>query len=159
MCSKPASNGSAARTPQSYDATIRNIGENITLLERVLIRTYETIQAQAPNAQIFVLGYPYAIPPSPTEAEEIRSCAIDSGLVDFSLGYLAPYEVRLDSAIASAAAIADSSSGAKVHFVNPNVGNPNYSFLGHDICSRDSWFFPLVNRKPTHYSFHPTGQG
>jgi lysophospholipase L1-like esterase len=142
-----------------YDATVRNIGENITLLEQVLIRTYEKIQAAAPNAQIWVLGYPYAIPPKPTEAQEIGTCATSSGLVDFSLGYLAPFEVRLDGAIAAAAATADSATGAKVHFVNPNVANENYSFLGHDICESTSWFFGLINKKPTLYSFHPTAQG
>ena len=139
------------------DTNVKDIGQHIGQLVGVLINTYREIHTKAPNATIYVLGYPYVIPPHPTTAEDLGSCGVTSGLLLDSLGYLAPYEIDLDNAIA--ASVGNVASIAKIHYVNPNATGVAWSWIGHDICSKDSWVYPVENKQPTLYSFHPTAQG
>src|SRR5579872_105259 len=136
-----------------FSSEVRLASKHIRQLEPVLVSTYKQIQAAAPNAAVYVVGYPYLVPPHPSRAHSIGTCVAQSGLIGNSLGWLAPKEVELNSVIGRAA------TAAGVHYVDPNARGKSYSFLNHDICSSSSWIISITNRSAQNYSFHPNTIG
>ena len=114
---------------------------------------YNEIANQAPNAAIFVLGYPQLFGGN--------SClSLDTGLTP-SL-WLREIDTAEQAALATVAteinnAIECASSRAGVHFV-PVLE----AFAGHELCNltEEEWFhgFPLINPLSPH-QFHPTPEG
>jgi hypothetical protein len=140
----------------SSDSWIANLSGNINILEPILVSTYEKIQAEAPNAALYVVAYPDLFPPHPTtnqllNCEQYTSLPIVGPIPTSGISYLAANEVALTSMLAQAAATA----GA--HFVNPNTGP--HSFLGHDVCAGKSSWFNGPQLTPATFSYHPNKVG
>ncbi|MFI9384242.1 SGNH/GDSL hydrolase family protein [Kutzneria sp. NPDC052558] len=106
-------------------------------LPGLLDNTYNAIRGHAPNATVYVVGYPrfYQIG---------GSCSV--GLSDTSRGYINSGADALDSAISAAA------SRHGFRFVDVRT-----AFTNHGICSSSSWLnsvtLPVVN------SYHPNSSG
>ncbi len=119
---------------------IVGLASAISALGTVLKATYAKIKAETPkDASLFVVGYPDIF-----SAQATTDC---SGLTSSTLSaanqtYLASAEAALNGEIYRAA------NAVGAQYVDPNMGP--YSFIGHDICSSNSWF----NRM-----FHPSSTG
>jgi lysophospholipase L1-like esterase len=106
-------------------------------LPGLLDNTYNAIRSHAPNATVYVVGYPrfYQIG---------GSCSV--GLSDTSRGYINSGADALDTAISAAA------SRHGFQFVDVRS-----AFANHGICSSSSWLnsvtLPVVN------SYHPNASG
>jgi len=105
-------------------------------------QTFATVKADAPNAQVYVLGYPDILPSS-------GNCYPTMPLTTGDTAYLNQMELSLDSMVEAAAA------KAGVHYVS------TYSqFVGHGACATGSnqWINPLL---PTNggISVHPNATG
>lgn len=135
-----------------FSDVLKHLSKTISLLQPALVRTYTAIKQAAPNATVYVLGYPDLVPPHPSGAANLITC-VTSGLVGGSLGWLAPKQRQLQDVIQNAA------SAAGVNWVDPNLKGAAYSFQGHTVCSSNSWFIRPINRHPTSSSFHPTSTG
>lgn len=139
------------------------IGRTIHSLSDV----YQRIHAAAPNAQIYVGGYPRLFGSDPSSyrptlaAPSGRVCIVARGptglrfSVDFRDAlWLDGLADRLDSVIQQQVKAA-SALGLPVHYVKP-------SFATHGLCDTGTpWFNPLiiVKRQPSSGSFHPTAVG
>lgn len=136
----------------SNDGWIARLHKNIESLEPVLVATYRQIEALSPDSALYVVGYPYLFPPKPSTVQQNISCPRRTLIAPNGIGYLAYNEQALAAVVATAAR----ESGA--HFINPNAPGP-HSFIGHDVCSKNSW----INRPNlvAHvvYSFHPDAAG
>jgi hypothetical protein len=135
-----------------FSSLLKNLPARITALGKTLTATYEAIKQAAPNAEIYVLGYPDILPPRPSVLGNTATC-VRSGLDLGSLGWLAPKQAQLQQVIQNSAA------QAGVHYVDPNAAGKSYSFVNHGICARDSWVIGLIGRHPLTQSFHPTKTG
>jgi GDSL-like Lipase/Acylhydrolase family/Carboxypeptidase regulatory-like domain len=135
-----------------FSSPVKNADRDIANLRPTLEKTYREVRRVAPNAKVYVLGYPYVFPLDPSLLADTATC-IKAGLVLGSLSWLAPREVALDDVIKNAA------TSAGVTYIDPNAPGKPYSFLGHDVCSSSSWFNNLINSDPTEYSFHPNHTG
>lgn len=108
-----------------------------TTLPGLLDNTYNAIRGHAPNATVYVVGYPrfYQIG---------GSCSV--GLSDTSRGYINGGADTLDSAISAAA------GRHGFRFVDVRT-----AFANHGICSSSAWLnsvtWPVVN------SYHPNSSG
>jgi protocatechuate 3,4-dioxygenase beta subunit len=130
---------------------LRHASSNIAALENTLWLTYMQIRAKAPNARIYVLGYPDIFA---HENFLNFGCPAASGMDSAANNWLTDLQTQLDAAVKQAA------DDAGVHYVDPNAPGPNWSFLGHDICAGDSWFHPLYQELLTrNYAFHPKVAG
>lgn len=140
----------------SIFANIRNAVQNIAALQKTLVATYDSIKTAAPNAAIYVLGYPALFTDNWIE-NSLPGCLANTGLTAGSIAWLYQRELQLDGVVKAAA------TQAGVHFVDPNATGTAYSFAGHGICSSSPWFHPLwQNLLPFSdlvYTFHPTVAG
>lgn len=121
--------------------SVADLYSNINSLESVLISSYNEIKNEAPNASIYVTGYPDLVPPNPS-AQQLKV-----GCGDFRSGsaieYLSGAENNLNNVVQQAA------TSAGVTFVDPNPPNGT-SFASHTVCSKKSWFNTM---------FHPNVAG
>jgi lysophospholipase L1-like esterase len=137
--------------PSSADSWIADLQQNIATLEPVLRETYQHVEGLAPNAALYVVGYPDLLPANASAAHE-ATCSAQTTISPEGIGYLIENQDRLDGAVQQAA------EEAGAHFVNPNVTGRG-GFTGHDVCAANPWFNWLS--KPVEYSYHPNkaGQG
>jgi hypothetical protein len=131
----------------SLVSSVSDLMSNISNLGQVLSALYGKIRTEAPNAAVYVVGYPDLIPQSPTPAEENNGC---DGLAGSSLLFLAGAESALNIQIESAAL------AAGFNYVDPNSGP--YSFATHTLCSTTSNWFNGIEAHVA-YSFHPNAYG
>ena len=144
-------------------SAVAHLETNITNLKSVLVATYQQIEAKAPNAAIYVMGYPDIVPPQPSPLQRSAGCgpfAVAGAAQGDPLGagaavqYLATAENNLNAVISGAASLAG------VHYVDPNDPNPKnkgISFLNHSACDTDRWFNQLAGGLIP--LFHPTVPG
>jgi hypothetical protein len=120
------------------------MGEIDNELQGNLDTLYSNIRAAAPNATVYVLGYPQVVPSSGGRCPDVISPgeqeAIDTVITS------------LNTKIS--AAVTDAGSGFK--FIDPTA--PGSPFEGHDLCSADPYFFGL-NIAEHQFSFHPNANG
>lgn len=132
-------------------AAVQNLPQRIAALKSTLVSTYKEIFADAPNAAVYVLGYPYLFPPHPGK---LQFCLKKGFLFPIDLADLASWETQLDEVIRQAVA----ATGGKITYVEPNN-----LFAGHDVCSESSWFNAIgswfKNGHHLEYLFHPTAEG
>lgn len=138
-------------TGSSPVSSVANLEENILNLKPILAATYKRVASLAPHAQIYVVGYPDLVPPAPTQTEDSSGCR---GLPGDGLQYLAQAETTLDSVIK----LGTISAGARVHYVDPNVGGGNINFASHTLCDPSPWFNGIRTTE-TAGSFHPNDSG
>ena len=110
-----------------------------TTLPGLLDNTYAAIRSHAPNATVYVLGYPrfYQIP---------GSCIL--GLSNAKRGYINGGADVLDTAISTEA------GNAGFHFVDVRG-----AFSAHEICSSSSAWLHSVDWTDIGESYHPTADG
>ena len=118
------------------------------------------IHEQAPDARIFVLGYPNPVPSSPFPAgtcpgiEKAFTVPLGGVGVTFpgisaaNVSYLASVVDDINAAVRNAVTASGSAT-----YVDP--------FTGHDVCARQSWFIPLNGGTPpdTGAPLHPNNTG
>jgi lysophospholipase L1-like esterase len=133
----------------SNDGWIADLKQNIATLEPVLRETYRHVESLAPNAALYVVGYPDLFPANASEAHQL-ACSAQTGITAEGVQYLIENQDRLAGAVQQAA------EEAGAHFVNPNfVGRGG--FTGHDVCAASPWFNWLS--QPVEYSYHPNKAG
>jgi hypothetical protein len=144
----------------SNDGWIKDLHQNILKLQQRLVDTYRQIQLAAPNATLYVVGYPDLLPPEPSTAQQNLTCPRATFILPEGVGYLAYNERALNTVVQSAAAAVPG-----VQFVNPNGSGAN-SFIGHSVCSTSSWFngvrwdgLSVHHLLDFSYSFHPNALG
>jgi lysophospholipase L1-like esterase len=149
------SRGTRAARPRKRPCTARLRGSPLgplppteLHLEQALVGTYLQIEAEAPDAALYVVGYPYLVPASLSPSNIRNGC---SSLPGTEIRDLARVEVTLDTAIQQAA------RAVGAHYVDPNRG-ASADFPDHTLCSsRGVWFYGL-SRVPA-YSYHPNVLG
>ncbi|MEV0012667.1 SGNH/GDSL hydrolase family protein [Streptomyces sp. NPDC051840] len=99
--------------------------------------TYAAIHQAAPNATVYVLGYPLLF-------EETASCSVLIAPNQFQRKEINRFGKALNQGIASSA----SKAGFKYVDAQP-------SFAGHAVCSNQSWFHAIADLPP----LHPTADG
>jgi alpha-tubulin suppressor-like RCC1 family protein/lysophospholipase L1-like esterase len=134
----------------SNDGWIADLQQNIGTLEPILRETYEEIEAKAPNAALYVVGYPDLFPGNASLAHQV-ACSLATGITEEGISYLIENQGRLTAAVEQAA------DEAGAHFVNPNFTGKN-GFWGHDVCAGTSWFNGL-SPIDSQYSYHPNKAG
>jgi GDSL-like Lipase/Acylhydrolase family len=138
---KPCTHGSTI-------PSVRPSPSKIDHLEKALVATYSHVEAAAPDAALYVMGYPYLVPPSPSPGVLRTGCDSIPGM---EVAPLAKLEVALDTAVKEAAKVV----GA--NYVNPNGGTPA-DFPDHTICStKGVWFNGLMS--VSNFSYHPNATG
>lgn len=136
----------------SVPPEVRNAKHNIQALRGALETEYREIESRAPNAagHIYVLGYPYLLPPA---SQITHGCSL---LNEKSTIWLSEREVELDGVVAAAV----KATGLK--YVNPNASGKAYSFEGHGICqsSSQSWFHLItIHNLVASTPLHPNQEG
>ena len=111
-----------------------------------LVQTYETTLTTAPNAQVYVVGYPYMA------VESSGSCW---GSVDLTGAWAV--QSQLNAVIESAVdEVEVSNFNFNIHYIDPNEeGSP---FEGMHLCNGGETDFNGLSI-PLVYSFHPNSQG
>jgi GDSL-like Lipase/Acylhydrolase family len=117
-------------------------------LEHSLVATYAHVEAEAPHAALYVMAYPYLVPPAPSLHILRSGCDSIPGAEMASLSKL---EVALDTAVREA------TKAVGAHFVDPNASSPA-DFYDHTICSSKGVWFNGLMRVPA-YSYHPNATG
>jgi GDSL-like Lipase/Acylhydrolase family len=139
--SKPCVHGT---TTPSARASLPKIDH----LEQTLVATYSHVEAAAPDAALYIMGYPYLVPPSPSPGILRSGCDSIPGL---EMAHLAKLEVALDAAVKEAA------RAVGANYVDPNGDTPA-DFPDHTICStKGVWFNGLMS--VSRYSYHPDATG
>jgi alpha-tubulin suppressor-like RCC1 family protein len=141
----------------SGDPWIADLAGHITALEPILIHTYERIETEAPQASLFVLGYPDIFPTNPTPEELDATCPSATAVPAFEMTpegieYLIANQRLLGEMIERAAL------AAHAHFVDPNAPGP-HSFSGHDICAGKQSWLNKPDLAHIQYSYHPNKSG
>ena len=161
-CVNPATN---CRVGSSAHTTAKNKIDNE--LPAKLENVYANVLGFAPNAEIYVLGYPQVAPEkSSTEPNDVRcSYLYDSGYdstgtIPMNWGDAQAARdivTRLDNKIEAAVAAAGSS---RLHYVDVNeAGSP---FEGHTMCADPGEsFFNNIDQAVGHpaYALHPNQRG
>jgi lysophospholipase L1-like esterase len=144
----------------SNDGWIKDLHQNILDLRQRLVNTYKQILLAAPNATLYVVGYPDLLPPKPSTAQQNLTCPRATHILPEGVGYLAYNERALDNVVQSAVAAVPG-----VHYVDLNGPGAN-SFIGHSVCASTSWFngvrwdgLSLHHLLDFSYSFHPNAVG
>jgi hypothetical protein len=119
------------------------------LLPAKLQATYLAVHQAAPNAVIFVVGYPRLFP----TAGSTESCPIDLTLTLADEQWINSLSALMTKTIQNAVT-AVAAQGVKIHFVDPTA-----SFSSHDICASSNWLNGVVLTPSTSGSFHPTTGG
>jgi GDSL-like Lipase/Acylhydrolase family len=113
-----------------------------------LVRLYKQILIDAPNAKVFVLGYPSIVATHPSFACQL------GGIQPGEAAWFAKVAVELDAAIGSAVRRVNSS---RLHYVSALN-----AFAGGQACSRSGTTdgtYVNGEKIPPVYSFHPTRAG
>jgi lysophospholipase L1-like esterase len=121
-----------------------NLARTTAGTEGVLVR----IRRAAPNARIYVIGYPQLAPPS-TEPHQWPWCS----WINSESEHTAARDVvtRLNLRLQQAVSLMD----ASFSFIDPNAASS--PFAGHELCDSESYFNgPQV---PAAYSLHPNSKG
>ncbi len=139
-CVNPATNcgtdSSAYTTAMDY--IDNSLQDNLELL-------YNRIHAAAPNATVYVVGYPQVAP------EPGGTCTFFTDSEKTAARNL----VTALNAKALAAVQDLQNTDADFEFVDPTqTGSP---FIGHELCTDNSYFNDV--EWPTNYSFHPNADG
>ena len=129
------------------------------LLPGKLESTYLAIHQAAPNAVIYVVGYPMLFPA--TEDERYAECPANLTLSGDDEGWINSMSVLMTNTISTAVA-AVAALGVNIHFVDPTA-----AFTGHDVCASAAWINGIVARSssgsgstsPGTGSFHPKAAG
>jgi GDSL-like Lipase/Acylhydrolase family len=138
---KPCTHGSLA-------PSVRPSASKIDHLEKALVATYSHVEAAAPDAALYVMGYPYLVPSSPSPGILRSGCDSIPGM---EMAPLAKLEVALDTAVREAA------KAVGANYVDPNGGTPA-DFPAHTICSTNGvWFNGIMS--VSNYSYHPNATG
>ena len=117
--------------------------------------TFATIAAKAPNARVFVVGYPKISPSDPTKADGCYSAPFPPpapNSVPFAAGdllWLDTVEVALDSAIRDAVAM----QGDRFTYVDTWP-----AFADHTVCDTDMWFGGITMTFPSGAGCDPLTQ-
>ncbi len=137
--------------PCAHESTIRSVRASlskIARLEQTLVATYSHVEAAAPDAALYIMGYPYLVPPTPSPGILRSGCDSIPGL---EMASLAKLEVALDTAVKEAA------RAVGANYVDPNEDRPA-DFPDHTICStKGVWFNGLMS--VSNYSYHPDATG
>lgn len=118
-------------------------------LKSRLIALYAALHTQAPDARIFVFGYPLVLPPTaPSACAGLYLPGTRIGIFPSDVPYFYGLLTMLNDTVHQAA---QASPG--VTFVSPDL-----IFSGHDVCAPSPFFFPLdvINARET---LHPNAQG
>jgi len=101
------------------------------------------IKQRAPNARVYVIGYPALVPPSGT------SCAHTLGITQGDVAFLHDEELRLNSMLKQSA---ETAGAVYVDTYTPSAG--------HDACSASAarWIEPLIPASPA-VPLHPNARG
>jgi lysophospholipase L1-like esterase len=129
------------------DLWVSQLRSHITELGPILESTYQLVKADAPNASIFVVGYPNIFPSNPNAL-----CTLRTLILPYGMKYLASFQNELSSVVSNAASVAG------VTYVNPNRSSGAGSFAAHSVCSRSPFIRGVVRADAT-YSFHPNQAG
>ena len=113
----------------------------------------DAIHQKAPNAKVYLLGYPDPLPRSFTPGncpalEHLIADFIQTGIVNQDLDYLNSIIAHINTVVESAA----SAGGAT--YVPPDP-----TFAKHGVCSTDPWFFPLTLQNNPIEILHPNQAG
>ena len=104
-----------------------------------------TAADRAPNAEIFLIGYPDLLPAGPTGIGWAVSCGVTATVIsDSERTALRGLQAALNQQLAARAAAV----GGRVHDVD--VYTPS---IGHDLCSTDNWTAGVATL------YHPTELG
>lgn len=117
---------------------------------------YETILTDTPNAEVFVVGYPYVTPTDPSDpfCFAFQDYTDNSPVDDANAARLV-----VDALNDTSNGIVDAIDDSRLHFVDPtSSGNP---FEGHDVCSSVPYFtYPFATAPGDWKSwFHPNQAG
>lgn len=120
--------------------------------------TYTLILDEAPNAEIYVLGYPVLAPYKSITDPFDNDCGglydeIPNNWGDARAAHdvVTMLNSTIDNAIES---VKVAESTTRIHFVDVSSG----SFVGHDVCSSNSYFNGIDVFNPE-YSIHPNTNG
>lgn len=122
------------------------------LLPAKLKSVYTAVHAAAPNAKIFVMGYPRLFP---TTSAAYASCPLDLPIGFPAMTWMNSMADLLSTTTQSAVS-AVAAQGVSIYYVNPIT-----SFTGHDVCASSSWLNAIVGlpTSPGPGSFHPKPAG
>ena len=118
-------------------------------LKARLIALYAAIHTQAPDARIFIFGYPLVLPPTaPSFCAGLYLPGTRIGIFPSDVPYFYGLLTKLNDTVHQAAQASPS-----VTFVSPDL-----LFAGHDVCASSPYFFPLdaINALET---LHPNATG
>jgi hypothetical protein len=141
--------GNARLDPESL---VQYEPEVISALGAHLAQVYQTIAAEAPNAEIIVLGYPRLFPDA---SENIPHCTVSASLpATISSGvtnWLNQMRDQLGS-VESAQVATLRQKGINIHYIDPNnPGDGTDGFGDHTVCDSsgavnpDSWINPVIS--------------
>jgi len=134
----------SAKTSDPWVAKLRS---HIAALGPILESTYQLVREDAPNASIYVVGYPNIFPSNPSAL-----CTLKTLILPYGMRYLASFQNELSSTVSKAASMAG------VTYVNPNKATGVGSFAGHSVCSSSPFIRGAVRTDAT-FSFHPNNAG
>ncbi|MFC8074658.1 SGNH/GDSL hydrolase family protein [Streptomyces sp. NPDC057307] len=143
-------------TTSAYTTALGKINNE---LPAKLTATYAKILEKAPNAQIYVVGYPQVAPvKSAGEPNDLRCMYLFGSGYDWRDAQAAR---NIVTAINGKISTAVSSAGStRLHYVD--VNGANSPFAGHTVCSDpgDSYFFNIDQvANDRNYIFHPNDKG
>ncbi|MGO9489455.1 MAG: GDSL-type esterase/lipase family protein, partial [Solirubrobacteraceae bacterium] len=139
---------------ESSNGWVADLEQNIGRLKPLLRETYEEIEYAAPNAALYVVGYPDLFPGNPSLAH-LTACELKTGVELSGVEYLIERQGELTQVVEEAA------KEAGAHYVDPNYTDTKtrkYGFWGHDVCAANSWFNGIASI-PAHYDLHPNKSG
>lgn len=130
-----------------------------------LLDLYENVLQAAPNAKIYVMGYPH-VAPDPDTAINWQRCSYLAFTDTTGGDGRAAWTIvnRLNEVIDFAVDSANSRSlSDSLAFINPNT-SPYGSFDEHDVCSDDSYFYNVsieaaYDETQRSKIFHPNEMG
>jgi GDSL-like Lipase/Acylhydrolase family len=127
---------------------------NFADLHLRLVSLYHAIHSRAPDARLFVFGYPNVLPPTaPSDCPELylpgSRIGVFPGIGVFQSDV--PYFYKLVTKLNDTVHRAAQDSGVAT-FVSPDL-----FFAGHDVCAKSSYFFPLAFGSGQ--TLHPNAEG
>lgn len=145
-----------ASTCDEFTTVYQNSMNSISnALPSKLDSVFSAILTDAPNAEVYVAGYPIVIPYMPIDAPYNEVCSSFIGEYPNTWGDArAAYNVvvSLNDAIQDAVS---RQSSTRLHYVDVENG----AFEGHDGCSEDSYFEYLHFPFEQEYTAHPNQSG
>lgn len=147
--------GSCDEYTDIYD----DVKDDLNTLPSKLETVYSTILENAPNATIYVIGYPLMIPHKNYEDAYDQDCGGlydpwpnnwgDARAANEITGIL---NSKIENAVGS---VNTNESTSRLVFVPVDAG----AFYGHDLCSSDSYFNGIFWPNNREYSIHPNSDG